>query len=428
MLNREELMKFIPKPKNEDVIIYNTELSDLIDIDVFQEYEKDIKPFLQKRDDFNVIKLKIKEMENFINNVYLYKPSWSREDYLIKLKNDKRTYSTMYKDIKKDEDNLLILEKKLKTMNDKIAIQEAKENKKLQDKKQNLDDEIQKDKNNLENLKEKMSFYTLQQDIINQEISKNEIEFNDLCEMQEDLKTGQYQCKFCGCHVNVYSENSRIYKRLEKNLENNKINLEKLLKKKESVDKEIAYYKTEISKVKINLNNNINFKKDNHFFYQKKTIEILKLEALRDDVMNNIAEIEKKLKTKPQLKSEQYIELKNNIEKYELSLQNLDKIKEIKENMKEDINNYKFLKEELTKTYNKLIKYKEFITLYYKICEQKINEYFGPEYKFKLFKFDDLVFKPIFELKYNDVEYSQLSKEDKEIVDKSFNEKISIFY
>ena len=96
--------------------------------------------------------------------------------------------------------------------------------------------------------------------------------------------------------------------------------------------------------------------------------------------------------------------------------------------MKEDINNYKFLKEELTKTYNRLIKYKEFIILYYKICEQKINEYFGPEYKFKLFKFDDLVFKPIFELKYNDVEYSQLSKEDKEIVDKSFNEKISIFY
>lgn len=428
MLNREQLIKFIPKPKNEDVIIYDTKLSNLIDIDVFQEYEKNIKLFLNKKEEFHILQDKIKEMENFINTVYLYNTSWNKEDYLLKLSNARRTYSIMYKDINKMENNISILQKKLNKMNEQIAIQEAKENKKIAEKKESIDNEIENDKSALLDVKQKKSFFVLQQKIINQEILKNEEEFNNLCDMQSSLKKGEYQCKYCGCYIPVHSENSPIYKKLEKNLESNKKDLDELLNKKEEAEKEIAFYDNEISKIKIRLNNNINFKKENGIFYTKKTIQILKLEALRDEIINNISEEEKKLKNDSRLKSDEYIELKNNIDKYELSLQNLDKIKEIKENMKNDINNYNSLKEELTNLYNKLNEYKEFITLYYKICEKKVNEYFGPEFKFKLFQFDDLTFKPIFELKYKDIEYSQLDKDDRDFVDKTFNEKISIFY
>lgn len=428
MLNREQLIKFIPKPKNEDVIVYDIKLSDLIDIDVFQEYENNINPFLNKQQEFHLLQAKIKQMENFINNVYLYNTSWSKEDYLIKLRNAKKTYSTMYKDIKKSEDKILVLQKQLKLKNEQIAMQEAKENKKIQNKKQNIEDEIQKDKSNLLNLKDRMSFYVLQKGIINQEIKNNEEEFNNLCDMQADLKKGEYQCKYCGCYVPIHSEKSPIYKRLEKNLEINKKNLEKILNKKEEVDKEIAYYQTEISKVKARLNNNIQFKKENNNLYIKKTIEILKLEALRDELINNISQEEKKLKSNSQLKSDHYIELKKNIEKYELSLKNLDKIREIKENMKEDLEKYNILKTELTELYNKLTKYKNFITIYYKICEKKASEYFGPDFKFKLFQFDELILKSIFEIKYKDIEYSQLNREDRDFVDQTFNEKISIFY
>ena len=428
MLNREQLIKFIPKPKNEDVIVYDIKLSDLIDIDVFQEYENNINPFLNKQQEFHLLQTKIKQMENFINNVYLYNTSWSKEDYLIKLRNAKKTYSTMYKDIKKSEDKILVLQKQLKLKNEQIAMQEAKENKKIQNKKQNIEDEIQKDKSNLLNLKDRMSFYVLQKGIINQEIKNNEEEFNNLCDMQADLKKGEYQCKYCGCYVPIHSEKSPIYKRLEKNLEINKKNLEKILNKKEEVDKEIAYYQTEISKVKVRLNNNIQFKKENNNLYIKKTIEILKLEALRDELINNISQEEKKLKSNSQSKSDHYIELKKNIEKYELSLKNLDKIREIKENMKEDLEKYNILKTELTELYNKLTKYKNFITIYYKICEKKASEYFGPDFKFKLFQFDELILKSIFEIKYKDIEYSQLNREDRDFVDQTFNEKISIFY
>lgn len=428
MLSRDQLIKFIPKPKNEDVIIYNTELKDLIDINVFEEYEKDIYNFLNKKREYLLIKEKIKEVEDFINNMYLYNPSWTKEDYLIKLKNDKKTYSILFDEIRKKENNIDILQKKLRVMNEKIEMQEQKENKEIKKRKDNIDNDIEKDKNSLLTLKEKLSFYQLQLEILESDIAKNQEEFNDLVETEEELKIGKCKCKLCGSLIKVYSENSLIFKRLMKNLTENKKQLEKLLNKKESVDKEIAFYESEISKIKIRLHNNIQFKKENNNFYTKKSLEILKLEALRDEIVNNISKLEEELKTKPQKKSNDYIDLKNRIEKYELSLENLKKSNELRQNINNDIQNYKILKTELKNLYDLLKKYKEFISIYYKICEKKANEYFGNEFKFKLFQFDDVVLKECFEIKYNDIEYSQLDENLKEKVDQIFAEKISIFY
>ena len=95
MLNRERLIRFIPKPKNEEVIIYDIELKDLIDVNVIEEYEKDLYVFLEKKETYNLIKNKIKEMEKSIDNIYLFNTSWTREDYLVRLKNDTKTYSIM---------------------------------------------------------------------------------------------------------------------------------------------------------------------------------------------------------------------------------------------------------------------------------------------------------------------------------------------
>ena len=428
MLSRQQLIKFIPKPKNEDIIIYNTELKDLIDVNVFEEYEKVIYDFLNKKREYLLIKEKIKEVEDFINNMYLYNPSWTKEDYLIKLKNDKKTYSILFDEIRKKENNIDILQKKLRVMNEKIEMQEQKENKEIKKRKDNIDNDIEKDKNSLLTLKEKLSFYQLQLEILKSNIEKNQEEFNDLVETGEELKIGKCKCKLCGSLIKVYSENSLIFKRLMKHLTENKKQLEKLLNKKESVDKEIAFYESEISKIKTRLHNNIQFKKENNNFYTKKSLEILKLEALRDEIVNNISKLEEELKTKPQKKSNDYIDLKNRIEKYELSLENLKKSGELRNNIDDDIQKYKALKINLKDSYDLLKKYKEFISIYYKICEKKANEYLGDGFKFKLYEFDDVVLKECFEIKYNDIEYSQLDKSSKEKVNQIFAEKISIYY
>ena len=250
MLSREQLIKFIPKPKNEDVIVYDIELKDFIDKNVIEEYDRDLTLFLDKKEKYDLLKEKIKKVEDFIDNVYLFNPSWKEEDYLIRLRNNKKTYSTLYGKIKKIENNISIMQKKLKVMNEKIKIQEEKENLSIKKKKENIDDEIQKDKNSLLDLKEKISFFNLQMDFLNKSIFENQQEFNYLSKMESQLKDGKYRCEFCGSIIKDCSEDSLAYDRLVKKFMSNKQKAEVLLKRKEGVEKEIAYYEDKISEIK----------------------------------------------------------------------------------------------------------------------------------------------------------------------------------
>ena len=129
MINREKIIKFIPKPKNEDVIIYDVSLKDLLDVDVIQEYNNILPTYLSKKQEYLELTAKIESNNNAINNIYLYNTSWSEEDYLYKLKNDKKTYSIVYHDIKKIENTIEMLKKKINVMNEKIQIQTSKDKK-----------------------------------------------------------------------------------------------------------------------------------------------------------------------------------------------------------------------------------------------------------------------------------------------------------
>jgi chromosome segregation ATPase len=426
-MNRKQLINFIPKPENKDVIIYDLSLSDLIDKDVFKEYSELLPVFLRKEEEYLMLESKVKEYQNSIDNVYLVKKDWTKEDYLQALHNNKKTYSTLYNDIKKIENNIEILQKKIKNIDDKIKIQIAKEQKDRENKIKNIDENIMKNKDMLLNFKDKLSYHKLLLEKIENQISENNEDFEILAKMQQQLESGTCQCEFCGHVVKTCSEDSKLYLRLTKNFEKNKLQLEKLLANKKSMETEIAYLENEISKIKIELNNDIEFKKQNHNFYLKKSIEILKLEALRDEMINNVSELEKKLKNNSETNSKKYLELKNTIEKYELSLNNLERIEVIKENFAVDFDRLKIITKELKELALILEQYKNFINIYYKIYEKKANEYFGSEFTFKLFKFDKYTLNEKFEIYYNGIEYNELSKKERDKIDKIFYEKISFY-
>ena len=100
-MNRKQLINSIPKPENKDVVVYDMSLSDLIDKDVFKEYNELLPIFLIKKEQYNGLEFKLKEYQNSIDNIYLFKKDWTREDYLQALQNNKKTYTTLYNDIKK---------------------------------------------------------------------------------------------------------------------------------------------------------------------------------------------------------------------------------------------------------------------------------------------------------------------------------------
>lgn len=426
-MNRKQLINSIPKPENKDVVVYDMSLSDLIDKDVFKEYNELLPIFLMKKEQYNGLEFKLKEYQNSIDNIYLFKKDWTREDYLQALQNNKKTYTTLYNDIKKIENNIEILQKKIKNIDDKIKIQIAKEEKDRINKIANIDEDINKNKEMLLNLKDKLADYKLSLQKIENQITENNEDFEMLSKMQQQLKNGVCQCEFCGHVVKTCSEDSKLYLRLTKNFEKNKTQLEKLLIRKNDLEVEIAYLENEICETKTKLNNDIEFKKQNHNLYVKKSIEILKLEALRDEMTNNVYGLEKQLRINPQVNSKQYLELKNTINKYELSLNNLKRIEEIKKDFSEDIEYFKALKIELKDLSIKMDQYVKFISIYYKIYEKKANEYFGSEFNFKLFKFDEYTLQEKFEIYYNGIEYYELSKKERDKVDKIFYEKISFY-
>lgn len=428
-MEREQFIKFIPKPDNKDVILYDISLSDLIDLDVFQEYNKLYPIFINKKERYIFLKKVFEEYQSTINNIYLFKPSWSEEDYLQSLKDYKKNYSIVFGEIKKIENNIKMLQKNLQGINEKINFQTAKEEKQINNKKENINISIDKNKERMLNLKNFLDSYKLSLQNIEDQIIDNEEEFQILADMQSKLKEGKFKCEYCGRTIKSTSEDSLIYKRLTNNIEKNKNKLEKILKQKEKIELNISYYNSELIKVKNDLNNDIAFKKENYNFYKKKSIEILKLEALRDEILNNISSLEKQLKSNPKIKTKQYLDLKDNIKNCELSLINLKKIKEIKEQQKNEIEEFNELKKELKNMLEKLEKYIKFISIYFKIIEQKANEYCGNDFKFKFFKIEEnYKFVPYFNIIYKGINYWELDSKDKKEVDKILIEKFSIYF
>lgn len=426
-MERNDLLKFIPKPENKDVIIYDISLKDLIEINVEEEYIKEINNFKLKKDEYEISKKAIEQYQNIINNIYLYKKNWSEENYLSFLQDDKITYSKLYGDVKKLENKITILNKKIADIDYKIKIQIAKDTKSIQETKEKIEDEIGKNKEDLQKLKDKLELCKDDLDSINRKIEENQEDFKIYQDMNSQLEKGTFICKCCGHQIKKVSENSYLFNRLYNNLENNKKQLEKLLQKKEKIQTSFDFYKDEISKIKIELSNNTTFKKQDFNLYQKKSLVVLRLEAQKDEILKELENTKKELEKNENTHKDHYIRLKENIKNYEQSIENLKKIKEYKEQIQDKIKTFNSSKEELKIIISKLEKYKKFLSIFFKIYEQKAAEYCGTDFKFKIFEFDNYELKPIFKIYYKSIDYEQLSKKSKDDIDKFLIQKFELF-
>ena len=86
-MDRKTLIDFIPKPTNNDVIIYDLSLKNLIDIDVFDEYNKLLPIYYETKKNYQYYKNNIELYEKKLNTIFLYKTNWSEDDYLLNLQN-----------------------------------------------------------------------------------------------------------------------------------------------------------------------------------------------------------------------------------------------------------------------------------------------------------------------------------------------------
>ena len=430
MINRKDLINFVPKPKNSDVIIYDITLTDLIDVDVFYEYNKLLPNYLDVKNRYKTLKEKLDQSIKEIDTMYLYNSSWGEKDYLLKLSDAKKVYSKLFGDVKKIENNITSLEKQITVANQKIELQKAKEKNLIENSKKNVDERIEKNNQLLEQYRIKRNYFLDLLKRINKNIKENEEEFSILVDMQSHLQDKTFVCKYCGSKINITTENienSHIYKRLANNIMDNKTELTNLLARQNEIKANKDQYDKEMKRIQAELTNDISLKSQDNVFYTKKSQEILKLEGFRDEMINNIDELKKQLKTKSETNTDKYLSLKKEIERYEISLDNLSKIKQLKFKNSDLITNIDKLKKELLPMHEKIEKYISFISIYFKIYEQKLTEFLGEDYKFNLFSFEDDSLKEILKITYKGLNYSDLSITEMENIDKYIYSKIQTF-
>ena len=421
-MNREDFIKAIPKPSNEDVILYDLSLKDLIDIDVPTEYNKLLPVFKEEKSNFLNLKEEIKAYRENIDQVFLLNPSWTQEIYLQKLQEDTQTFSLLYGNIKRKEEEIKIMLKKIEGINDKIIIQKNKEEKEYEEKKLNINNKIEENKTNLIKFKDTIDVYKNSLKRIEEQIKNIKTDLKSLKEAKVQVFKGTYECFCCGKKVKE-TEAGKVTNKIEESIQKNNIQLDFLLDQKEKIKSTLNYYKSELVNTKIELQNNTSFKKNYKNLYVKKSVEILKLEASKNECLNKLAEKEKELAEEPQINSKKLLELKNRIEKYKTSLDNLKKINNLKGGLALKIKKYDERQKSLKEKETLIIKYLSFLRIYYKIYEQKASQYAGQDYKIKLFEIKNLDIIKILNIIYKGTEYSQLSKKDKAIVDKNLIEK-----
>ena len=117
----------------------------------------------------------------------------------------------------------------------------------------------------------------------------------------------------------------------------------------------IEFYEIQFEDNKEILNNNIQFKKENFDFYIKKSVKVLEMEAIRDQTLNEITNFEKQLQDDPRIHSQQYKELKDRLNKYKLSLENLRKARIEKEFFLEENKMYQEERIEINKIVPEII-------------------------------------------------------------------------
>lgn len=428
MKDRYDIINLIPKPKNEDVIIYDMSLKDLLDKDVFGLYQEALKLYKLKVEKYKKIEQLRTEYENNIDGIYLYNKSWKEEDYLSMLQNLKKTYNTVYKEIKKTEDNITILERKVKNINEQIDLQRQKDLQEIEGRKHDIESDIISKKEELQKCNFEVRTLREKKQLL-KEREKEILEDNEqITSMLDEVQNNTtYICRYCGTKVIRADSRLKIANMLEKNQGKNNAKLQDIKVKLDEINQELKALRNKIETIKDGLNNDLEFKKEEFNFYTKKSVKILQLEAERDNLLNKLLELRNHLQQEPVTTSKKFLDLKDTISKCELSLENLNKMKEQKIDFMNSKEEYETLKTEIVDLYNNLNTYKKFIVLYYKIYEKKANDYFGNNIKFKLYQINGFDFQEIFEIYYNDIEYSQLPKSQQAKVDEIYSEKIANF-
>ena len=423
---RTSLLKIIETPNNSEVVYYNTKFVDLINVDVDRLYADELSKYCELEEQCERTNKKITEYNERLKQLDESKKKLTEQEHINKIQALEIEYTQKYKDVKTLEHKLDIYKGKLTNIDNKIEIQKAKELKQLANKKQSVFSQKEKIKTSIANIKTLLELNEKVARFVAEKLETYQKKYFYTDKYGEAIKNGTFVCEYCKGHIHSKKTKDTLLEENEANKQNILVELEKVTKEAEKNAYEKIKLQCDLSNLRAELKNLEQIDSQDLFTYEKKSMEVLKLEASKFRIQEEMYEIEELYNERMAFYGNKLFKLRQDLTSYKESLNNLREINEAKKTAKTDIENYQKDLDQLKRLKANLLLHCDFLMIRNKIIEKKLNELFDLKLKFELFEQQDIRIKPKTVIYYNNIELRHLSPEEQKEVNKMICDKISL--
>lgn len=420
---REKMESLIEIPSNNDVVVYNKNFIDLINVNVDKLYEDKLDEFNKLFEKYKDMNAKIEYNNELLTNIRILNPILSESKCIEEIQKLEKNYANKYKEVKILENKLIFYRNKCIDYQNRIEIQKEKDEKILKDTKKELENQKNQKTNEIKSIKKIIESLENFNSNIRSNYTILEEHYNTLKVTLENLEQGKYTCFCCGSKISSKKSTAKLEKKIksQKNtienqlnkysvdFANNRKNAEELREKAKTLSEEV---------------NEINLSIENIKFYTKKSKEVLKLESSKFIIEDQIDKIEQELKSKTEKYGKNYTNIKDKINTYKSCLENIKEIQRNKDVIKEYQNQIGEIKSKMAKLKPVLLLACDFIAVRYKLIEKRISALFDGKVEVTLFERDGYEFKKTFELYYNKIDRKYLSIDEQNELEKLITSKL----
>ena len=403
---RSKILKCIPLPSDNDIVIYDDKFSSFIDKDVEQLYKNYLEEYKKVESECMDLSNRIKQYEDFIDNATIVNNSFSEKEYINIIKNLETNYAKKYKNIKDLERQIAVYQNRLTELNKKLDYQKIVDRNFAEKEKAKLTEEIKKTELSIGRTQAYYEFYN---DLSKQYLTIIEIMKKEKVFYEDTLEKSMADTSLCyECKRRYYPSPESLKKIISKYDRSIEEDNNKYLEAKEKR----ANYKKE----KVNLNKELARLKEElkmyDTIYVKKSDNILKIEKAKFKVFNQIDDLSNKLKQITSIQTKEYFNLKKEIDVFKTSLFNLSEKKRLSKELIELKDIYDKTKSNFDMIKGKLDLIIEFLDMKFKVYEKNISTLFANRVKFKLFEFKFYEIEKVMKIKYNNIDIDYLNADN----------------
>ena len=416
---RKKILKLVPFPTNEEVVLYDKRFVNLLNYDVNKLYKEYYQKYNKVAQECLSLQHKQKEYEDFISNAKIYNKKMSEKDYIEKIQELEIIYTKKFSSIKNLEKKISVYSNKIAQQNKLIEEEQIKMKQKLEREKSSILKQLQKNDIRIAELKSYINFF---------EDYKKEYDFiKKVLQEEQDFEMGIYnmylnksnfKCPQCG---RMYFPHITT---LTKTIDTLAEKIKKLDQKYLEYESKKNEYSKEFSKISQETQNLKQYLENSELMYIKKNKNILQYEAVKFVAFEQLDKLQEELKSKKETTGKEYQNLKNNIDVYKTSFNNLQEIKRVSKELAEINNQIKELSEKMSSIKPKLELILDFLDMRNKVYEKSLKTLFDDKISIKLFKREDLKIISMCEVKYNNINTSLLTQEQIEEANKLIVKKL----